>query len=81
MAENIATSISDHWTKILIITDHTTSQVLKTVESSPENSKIWSRKSSLPDLVKIDWNNYLNKDQNDTDSRKNYPIKSFGNKI
>ena len=40
MAENIATFISDHLTQCLIIAVHTTSQVLKIIESSPENSKI-----------------------------------------
>ena len=81
MAENIATSISDHLTQFLIITDHKTSQVLKIIESSLKNSKIWSIKSFLPNLVEIDWNNYLNKDQNNTDSRTEYPRRSFGNKI
>ena len=52
MAKNIATSISDNLTQFWIITDHTTSQVLKIIESSPENSKLWSKKYFLPGLVK-----------------------------
>ena len=66
MAGNIATSISDHLTRFLIIRDQTT-RFENNMKKEVSEIRKFNRQNFIADLTQIDWNNYLKIYKNDTD--------------